>query len=1194
MIHFLLIMLCLFHDSFSRLKIPNTTISVDESSCVVVPCFFKPMNKIQSQENHQRIIWFKDAIYNNEKKDFEGTIVFSDIISSVDPEFARRVEYLGDLNFIRKAETFTPCDVKLSDLRKEDTGKYSFRYYVGSTYKWMSDGVLLTVKENPCSISLEGNPVSHEGKNISLTCRTKGSCNKGLQWQYPPDGIQNPTEVEQGSKVRYLTFTPTWKSHQKTLSCQIQGSKDECAARSITLNITFAPQVVRVKTDKPISEIIEDSRVTLVCEVEAANPNVTIYHWYTDGVLRKNDTFSTIVFQNISRHDSGEYYCIAFNQVGNGTSEAFSLDVLYKPKNTSIKESPDLPKELTEGVDVKMVCLFETGNPSTVTITWYKNDKVISGKDSNLNINNITYTNNEDKYKCEVKNAVGMDVSDIVQLRVLYPPKETTATINPESVNEGNKVTLSCSSKGNPEILTYTWFKEGTGIIGSVNKYTFKKIQIADKGRYFCQAKNALGIANSSVVVIDVKYAPKNVTIVMNPSNDMIEGTSVNLTCTIDSSNPFKCEFAWYRGEVFIRAGKTLFFRSIEYTNAGFYSCVVSNSVGTGKSNTTHVNVLHGPKETAIKMSVPNGTVKVNQSMILTCVSRANPQPKYYWYRKESGSPVMLQNTYHELQWKHISPDDAGEYHCCVENFLNAVNSTSVTVEVLYPPITPNLTLQSDVIEGYQMTIYCSVQSHPPSVLSLVPSKHRATTSSNSITVAFHVSFEDTGKYVCIAQNSEGKSKAEEYLKVKYAPKSTSLVVYPSTEIRENQEGRISCKTQAHPPVTEYSWFKITDHKEHRVGKGAELNFKEISFMDSGKYFCRVKNDIGENKSAVTELKVWYAPKNTTVVYNLSGQKTPKGMIWLMCSSKGYPPVNRYRWYKVNDRKVETFVSHDQNITVTNAERVSYYCIAYNDVSNQQSSLQALPIYYGPSQMILIFILVFSVCLLILIVVCFVFRQQKRRGTQGSEADDVCFNLLRYMSSQNDTQETLMLEGAGDSHRSREDLVGGIHNPHGPQSGATLQLIPCSGSTVYSTLKQPDVVLVDRGQRKRPTDPTGKGGSEDTDTETLKYAALAFQRNPETSERTATDVSKKESGDPVYAKVNKPGVEKESSGKTDYENLKGTLSNQKDKSEENESEEIHYSSVFAVQPSLGRTLEWESEPDSEEEEYITRYSDVKP
>nr|XP_015224272.1 PREDICTED: B-cell receptor CD22-like [Lepisosteus oculatus] len=1064
------------------------------------------MNKIQPQENHQRIIWFKDAIYNNEKKDFEGTIVFSDIISSVDPEFARRVEYLGDLNFIRKAETFTPCDVKLSNLRKEDTGKYSFRYYVGSTYKWMSDRVLLTVKENPCSISLEGNPVSHEGKNISLTCRTKGSCNKGLQWQYPPDGIQNPTEVEQDSKVRYLTFTPTWKSHQKTLSCKIQGSKDECAARSITLNITFAPQVVRVKTDKPISEIIEDSRVTLVCEVEAANPNVTIYHWYTDGVLRKNDTFSTIVFQNISRHDSGEYYCIAFNQVGNGTSEAFSLDVLYKPKNTSIKESPDLPKELTEGVDVKMVCLFETGNPSTVTITWYKNDKVISGKDSNLNINNITYTNNEDKYKCEVKNAVGMDVSDTVQLRVLYPPKETTATINPESVNEGNKVTLSCSSKGNPEILTYTWFKEGTGIIGSVNKYTFKKIQIADKGRYFCQAKNALGIANSSVVVIDVKYAPKNVTIVMNPSNDMIEGTSVNLTCTIDSSNPFKCEFAWYRGEVFIRAGKTLFFRSIEYTNAGFYSCVVSNSVGTGKSNTTHVNVL-----------------------LLTD-----------------------------------------------------------------PPITPNLTLQSDVIEGYQMTIYCSVQSHPPSVLSLVPSKHRATTSSNSITVAFRVSFEDTGKYVCIAQNSEGKSKAEEYLKVKYAPKSTSLVVYPSTEIRENQEGRISCKTQAHPPVTEYSWFKITDHKEHRVGKGAELNFKEISFMDSGKYFCRVKNDIGENKSAVTELKVWYAPKNTTVVYNLSGQKTPKGMIWLMCSSKGYPPVNRYRWYKVNDRKVETFVSHDQNITVTNAERVSYYCIAYNDVSNQQSSLQALPIYYGPSQMILIFILVFSVCLLILIVVCFVFRQQKRRGTQGSEADDVCFNLLRYMSSQNDTQETLMLEGAGDSHRSREDLVGGIHNPHGPQSGATLQLIPCSGSTVYSTLKQPDVVLVDRGQRKRPTDPTGKGGSEDMDTETLKYAALAFQRDPETSERTATDVSKKESGDPVYAKVNKPGVEKESSGKTDYENLKGTLSNQKDKSEENESEEIHYSSVFAVQPSLGRTLEWESEPDSEEEEYITRYSDVKP
>ncbi|MBN3325744.1 CD22 protein, partial [Atractosteus spatula] len=743
-----------FKDSFSldRLKIPITTISVDESSCVVVRCLFKPQNKIQYQQRSQRIIWFKDAIYNNEKKDFEGTIVFSNIISPVDPEFARRVEYLGDLNFITKAETFTPCDVKLSHLRKEDTGNYSFRYY-GSNERWMSDKVLLIVKENPCSISLEGNPASHEGENISLTCRTKGSCNKDLQWQYPPDGIQIPTEpwteVEQGSKVGHLTFTPTWKSHQKTLSCQIQGSKDECAARSITLNIT-------------------------------------------------------------------------------------------------------------------------------------------------------------------------------------YPPKETTATINPVSVNEGNKVTLSCSSKGNPEILTYTWFKEGTGIIGSVNEYTFKKIQIADRGRYFCQAKNALGIANSSVIVIDVKYAPKNVTIVMNPSNDMIEGTSVNLTCTIESSNPFKCEFEWYRGTVLISTGKTLFFRSIEYTNAGFYSCVVSNSVGTGKSNTTHVNVLpHSEYHTYfIRFSVISVVSKIpvflpclesgKYSSFLTLLAKRDPISK----RSSAGGKTSNSVVLKDQGWE----------------FLPNASETD-------PPITPNLTLQSDVIEGYQTTIYCSVQSHPPSVLSLVPSKHRVTTSSNSITVAFRVSFEDTGKYVCIAQNSEGKSKAEEYLKVKYAPKSTSLVVYPSTEIRENQEGRISCKTQAHPPVTEYSWFKITDHKEHRVGKGAELNFKEISFMDSGKYFCRVKNDIGENKSAITELKVWYAPKNTTVVYNLSGQKTPKGMVWLMCSSKGYPPVNRYRWYKVNDRKVETFVSHDQNITVTSAERVSYYCIAYNDVSNQQSSLQALPIY---------------------------------------------------------------------------------------------------------------------------------------------------------------------------------------------------------------------------------------------------------
>ncbi|KAG7270378.1 hypothetical protein CRUP_003932 [Coryphaenoides rupestris] len=112
-----------------------------------------------------------------------------------------------------------------------------------------------------------------------------------------------------------------------------------------------------------------------------------------------------------------------------------------------------------------------------------------------------------------------------------------------------------------------------------------------------------------------------------------------------------------------------------------------------------------------------------------------------------------------------------GDYQCRATNTLGqGLSSSNQNVEILFAPDRPVLSLDPVATEGEVITINCTVESWPlPSSLILSWSSSDASMSrtlhqvSNtaSLTKSLNVTSESTGRYTCIARNSQGSNQTE-------------------------------------------------------------------------------------------------------------------------------------------------------------------------------------------------------------------------------------------------------------------------------------------------------------------------------------------------------------------------------------------------------------------------------------------------
>ncbi|KAM9454162.1 B-cell receptor CD22-like [Clarias gariepinus] len=480
-----------------------------------------------------------------------------------EPGYSGRVEYFGD-----KQKHFS---LKLSDVKKTDVNVYYFRVITNvAAERWAGiPGVTLTVTDLQVIAPAE----VIETQSAVLTCKTTCSLTDPTFIWYKTSRDLTTNTIK-SNKVRLQSVS---SEDAGSYSCAVTGY-EHLPSPAHTLRVRYSPTNVLVSIS-PSGEIVEGSSVTLTCSSDA-NPPVEIYTWFKD--MTSVGKGKTYTISNISSEDSGEYKCKCSNEVGHQESSSVTLNVLYPPKNVSVSISPS--GEIVEGSSVTLTCSSDA-NPPVENYTWFK-DMISVRNEKTYTISKIS-SEDSGEYKCKCSNGVGHQESSSVTLNVLYPPKNVSVSISPSGeIVEGSSVTLTCSSDANPPVEIYTWFKDMTSV-GKGKTYTISNISSEDSGEYKCKCSNEVGHQDSSSVTLNVLYLPKNVSVSISPSGEIVEDSSVTLTCSSDANPPVE-NYTWFKVNESSAVGSGQSYRALQ---SGQYYCEAQNKHGSERSAAVSVTV---------------------------------------------------------------------------------------------------------------------------------------------------------------------------------------------------------------------------------------------------------------------------------------------------------------------------------------------------------------------------------------------------------------------------------------------------------------------------------------------------------------------------------------------------------------------------------------------------------------------------
>ncbi|XP_071270362.1 sialic acid-binding Ig-like lectin 13 isoform X1 [Salvelinus alpinus] len=197
----------------------------------------------------------------------------------------------------------------------------------------------------------------------------------------------------------------------------------------------------------------------------------------------------------------------------------------------------------------------------------------------------------------------------------------------------------------------------------------------------------------------------------------------------------------------------------------------------------------------------------------------------------------------------------------------------SVDIVVRDLPSSPIITVSGEVKEGTPVSLNCSAVApcpeHPPELTWTLPTQFTPKnqlqenpdqTKSVLSTVTFAPSYLHHEKNItCTAVYPVGASnKTAEHnmmLHVSFSPKDTSASISPADPVSVGSCVYLTCSSTANPPVTNFTWFQISEGKPAQVASGQSYTLN-VTVGDGGLYYCEARNSHGCGKSKEVQLAI--------------------------------------------------------------------------------------------------------------------------------------------------------------------------------------------------------------------------------------------------------------------------------------------------------------------------------------------------
>ncbi|XP_023216293.1 protein turtle-like [Centruroides sculpturatus] len=419
-----------------------------------------------------------------------------------------------------------------------------------------------------------------------------------------------------------------------------------------------------------------------------------------------------LAIDNLKVEDEGMYRCRVDFVKSQTRNFYFYLNIVVPASKPIIK---DLRGEVLnniigpfpEGFHLILICEVDKGRP-VPSVTWWNGSHLI---DSTYTMTSNNILRNElivgelkrnhlmRSFTCQASNSnITLPASTTVILNVTLKPVDVKiiGERHPLSANTVHHVT--CSTRGSLPSVHISWWKGSVKLVSNreeiiengnatLNYLTFVP-SADDNGKFLvCRAHNP-SITPSTLEdswKLDVHYVPQlNLRLGRNYSN-IKEGTDVHFECDIRANPPInKVGWRFRNQDLASNASKdililnqTLYLKNIQRSSRGHYTCIATNSEGTGESNSVYLRVKFSP---ICKQQEILTVATVNKPINATCQVEADPSFVDIFWKSNSTVPIRydVKGTTSVAFYLPKSPEDIQDLLCWAVNSVGIQKSPCV------------------------------------------------------------------------------------------------------------------------------------------------------------------------------------------------------------------------------------------------------------------------------------------------------------------------------------------------------------------------------------------------------------------------------------------------------------------------------------------------------------------------------------
>uniref|UniRef100_A0A8C7DZD5 Neural cell adhesion molecule 1 n=1 Tax=Naja naja TaxID=35670 RepID=A0A8C7DZD5_NAJNA len=513
---------------------------------------------------------------------------------------------------------------------------------------------------------------------------------------------------------------------------------------SVSLQVNIVPNKVEVPVGESkffLCQVTGDAKSKEIFWFAPNGDKLTTNQQHIS-VVRSDDS-STLTIYNANIDDAGIYKCVVSSEEG---EEEATLNMKIFQKLT-FQHAPS-PQEFKEGEDAVVICDIVSSLPPTIMWKHMGRDVVLK-KDVRFVVLSNNYLqirgikkSDEGMYRCEGRILARGEV-DFRDIRIIVnvPPtvRSRQGTVN-ATANLSQSVKLVCDADGFPEPII-SWTKDGEpiergedeekfGFSYDGSELTIHRVEKNDEAEYVCIAENKAG-EHDATVHLKV-FAKPQITFVENKTAMELEDQIIltceasgdpipSITWRTSSRNISSEEKVWLSprpscshpqvveskdrggdglfllscqtldGRIEVRSHarvSSLTLKDIQYTDAGEYTCIASNTIGQD-SQVMYLEVQYAPK---LQGPVAVYTWEGNPANI-TCEVFAYPSADISWFRdgqllpSSNYSNIRIYKTPAAsfLEVTPYSENDFGNYNCTAANRIGQESSEFILVQADTP-----------------------------------------------------------------------------------------------------------------------------------------------------------------------------------------------------------------------------------------------------------------------------------------------------------------------------------------------------------------------------------------------------------------------------------------------------------------------------------------------------------------------------